>query len=412
MQYWRKQAAADGEVRLPAQPHLALLHGAMLLAGFGTVFLGPLLPVLSAAARTNDSGSGLFFTAQFIGSFLGGVTTSAHLWRSLLRGCTSATIGFLLLSLCVSHHAALPWFAVALLPLGFGVGQALTSVNLLTAARFHAQRGAALSLVNFSWSLGAVLTPAVLGYVLKRSAPQHILWGASGLFCVAVAGTAWNRLQSGALTVAAPVTKGVRSALPLSTFLFFASLLFTYGGVETSLGGWTTTFGQRYGSDSAMTGVTAGAFSTTALWLGLTVGRALVPVLLPRIRERTLLQASVLAATLTTLALSRSNGGVAMITICVLLGLSLAPWFPLVLTSMIDAGVGARQVGTIIAVSGIGAASLPLLEGTLSRSTGSLRVALAVPIGGLLWLLIATFRRVTPAFQSAAGGEAADSKGV
>ena len=412
MWHRQKQAPANGQTRLPAQPHVAVLHGAMLLSGFGTVFLGPVLPVLTAAAHTNDSGSGLFFTAQFIGSFLGGVTTTARLWRSLLRGCTAAAAGFLLLSLCVSRHAALAWYAIALLPLGFGVGQALTSVNLLTAQRFRKQQGAAISLVNFSWSLGAVLTPTVLGYLLKRNALPHILLGACGLFCLALVGTAWNSRQPGQQEAALPASPGVGGRLPLMTFLFFASLLFTYGGVETSLGGWTTTFGQRYGSGSSMTGSAAGAFSTTALWLGLTVGRALVPVLLPRIRERTLLQAAVVAATLATFALSRSSGGVEMVVTCVLLGLSLAPWFPLVLTSMIAAGVSASQVGTIIAVSGIGAAILPLVEGALSRSTGSLRVALLVPIAGLIWLLIASFRSVTPTFRTAPGHGGTEPKGV
>ena len=403
MRNWHKQPTPNGGARPAAQPHTALLHGAMLLSGFGTVFLGPVLPVLAATAHTNDSGSGLFFTAQFIGSFLGGVTTSAHLWRSLLRGCTAAAAGFLLLALCVSHQAALPWYAVALLPLGFGVGQTLTSVNLLTARRFHQKQGAALSLVNFSWSLGAVLTPSVLGLLLKHSALPHILVGACGLFCVALAGTVWNSRQPARQDATAPAADGGSSTLPLATFVFFASLLFTYGGVETALGGWTATFGQRYGgSGSSMTGSAAGAFSTTALWLGLTVGRALVPVLLPRIRERALLQISVIAATLAALALSRSSGGVEMVLTCALLGLSLAPWFPLVLTSMIAAGVSARQVGTIIAVSGIGAAILPLLEGSLSRSTGSLRLALLVPITGLLWLLLSSFKRVRPASRPAA----------
>ncbi len=413
LRQWRKQTKAAGAARPAAQPHVALLHGAMLLSGFGTVFLGPVLPVLAAGAHTNDSGSGLFFTAQFIGSFLGGVTTSAHLWRSLLRGCAAAAVGFLLLALCIGHQAALPWYAVALLPLGFGVGQALTSVNLLTARRFRKQQGAALSLVNFSWSLGAVLTPSVLGYLLKHSALQHILLGACGLFCAALVGTAWNSRQPAQQDSIVPATDHGSNRLPLATFLFFASLLFTYGGVETSLGGWTATFGQRYGSSgSSMTGSTAGAFSTTALWLGLTIGRALVPALLPRIRERTLLQTAVVAATLAALALSRSSGGFEMVLTCALLGLALAPWFPLVLTGMIAAGLSARQVGTVIAVSGIGAAILPLLEGSLSRSTGSLRLALSVPITGLFWLLLSSFKRVPPGSQWATTLSDAGSKGV
>src|SRR6187402_654177 len=73
-------AQTPAEIAAGASPNLALLHLCMLLAGFGTVFLGPTLPVLAANAHASDSGSGLFFTAQFVGAFFGGVTTSSRLW--------------------------------------------------------------------------------------------------------------------------------------------------------------------------------------------------------------------------------------------------------------------------------------------------------------------------------------------
>src|ERR1700712_5985045 len=88
-------------------PNLALLHGGMLLSGFGTVFLGPALPALAVSAHASDGGSGLFFTAQFIGAFFGGVTTSRRLWRSLIRGSAAAFVGFALLGACALLHASL-----------------------------------------------------------------------------------------------------------------------------------------------------------------------------------------------------------------------------------------------------------------------------------------------------------------
>lgn len=141
------------------EPSLSLFHAAMLLSGFGTVFLGPLLPALAASAHATDSGSGLFFTAQFIGAFFGGITTSHRLYYCLVRGLSSATAGFMFLAFCAGLHAGVLWDAVALIPLGFGVGQMLTSVNLLAAHRFQKQRSSALSFINFTWSLGAVTAP-------------------------------------------------------------------------------------------------------------------------------------------------------------------------------------------------------------------------------------------------------------
>jgi FHS family glucose/mannose:H+ symporter-like MFS transporter len=47
----------------------------------------------------------------------------------------------------------------------------------------------------------------------------------------------------------------------------------------------------------------------------------------------------------------------------------------------------ARQAGIVLAVSGLGAASLPWLMGVVSTRTGSLQVALALPFAAALGLL-------------------------
>ncbi len=47
----------------------------------------------------------------------------------------------------------------------------------------------------------------------------------------------------------------------------------------------------------------------------------------------------------------------------------------------------ARQAGIVVAVSGLGAAALPWLMGEVSTRTGSLQVALALPLAAALGLL-------------------------
>ena len=383
----RLRTGLHGYTGHAAEPNLALLHGSMLLSGFGTVFLGPALPALAAAAHVSDSGSGVFFTAQFVGAFFGGVTTSSRLWVSLLRGSAAATLGFFLLGLCVRQGSSLAWDLGPLLLLGFGVGQMLTSVNLLASRRSVAHRGATLSLVNFSWSLGAVLSPFLLGSLLPSISLGTLLLTASIFFAVALTAAGVNS-RFGARE--RPLTDSLRLSgkLNASAFAYFAVLLLVYGGVETSLSGWVTTFGTRFGSGTLQTS----ALATTALWLGITAGRAIAPLLLRIVRERTLLTSTLLLATLLVAALSQARGAAIIIGLSALVGLSLAAWFPLVLSSMLGEGAAAGQVGTIIAVSGLGAAALPFMVGAVSRSTGSLRLALMVPLCGLLVLLVLSFR--------------------
>ena len=374
-----------------ATPNLGLLHLCMLLSGFGTVFLGPTLPVLAGSAHASDSGSGLFFTAQFLGAFFGGLTTSRRLWFSLIRGSAAAAIGFASLAVCAALHASLPWDAAALLPLGFGVGQMLTAVNLLASQRFSSSRGSALSLVNLSWSLGAMSAPFLLGSLLPRVRLGTLLVCVATLFvatCVAAVGNA----RGLGLTLVNPTGTSSRRRLRTPVFVYFAFLLLLYGGVETSISGWITTFGTRYGSSALQTS----ALGATALWIGITAGRALAPLLLRFLRERTLLTATLVAASALTALLSRANGATVIIALAGLLGMALAPWFPLVLSSMLGEGAAPGEVGTIIAVSGIGAATLPLLLGAVSRASGSLRVALLVPLCGLVLLLALSFRRGEP----------------
>ena len=368
----------------------------MLLSGFGTAFLGPALPALAASAGALDSGSGLFSTGQFLGAFFGGVTTSRRLWRSLLRGSAAATAGFLLLALCAHRHATLPWTAASLVPLGFGVGQMLTSLNLLAAARFQADRGAALSRVNFTWSLGAVMSPFLLGNLLTRFPLPAILLCIAILFAVAFTAAARNARQPAKRAVngdepahTGAQAPGISSGFNLGPFAYFAGLLLLYGGVETALSGWITTFGTRYGSGTL--GISA--MGATMLWIGITAGRALASSLLRSVKERTLLIASLLTATVLAACLSLAHGALSITVLAGCLGLALAPWFPLVLAGMLGEGASASQVGTIIAVSGLGAASLPLLVGEVSRAAGSLRVGLLVPLAGLVLLFALSFRR-------------------
>ncbi len=376
-------AAAVGPLPHTHAP-AALLHYCILLTGFGTVFLGPMLPALTALLHLSDRGAGTLLAAQFSGAFLGGWTTSAPLQRSMLRGLAAAALGFAALATCALRAPSLAYALPALALLGFGIGQTITSVNLLASHKWAHRRGAALNLLNFSWSCGALTAPLLLLRLLRTLHPSTILYSFAALL---VAGFAATLLQQSPGTD--PADTGSRAAgLRRPAYLFFGLLLFLYGGVETSLSGWLTTFDHRY---VASAGWQSMALSTAAFWASLTMTRLLAPALLRVIPERLLLRLGLAVATCALLLLLLAHGTVQITACAAVAGLSLSPWFPLVLSALVAQSPTASQAGRVIAISGLGAAALPWLVGQVSVASGSLRVALLLPAAGVVLLLLLSF---------------------
>jgi fucose permease len=173
-------------------------------------------------------------------------------------------------------------------------------------------------------------------------------------------------------------------------FAYFAGLLFLYGGLETCLSGWLTTFALRYG-DKTQGAFALSEYTTLLLWLALTVGRAGSSGLMLRVGERTLQRAGLAASAVCIAALTMAHGGMAIAGIAMLLGLSLSPFFPATFALLMVEGPTASQAGMVIAASGLGAASLPWLMGVVSTRTGSLVTALGLPLGAAVLLLGMSF---------------------
>lgn len=371
-------------------PSGALLHYAALLTGFGTAFLGPSLPALTAALHLSDSGDGTLLAAQFTGAFLGGWTTRSPLHRCMQRGYTAAFSGFALLAGALAWHAATAWAVGALLLLGFGIGQLITSNNLLAAMRWAQRRGAALTFLNFTWSAGALSAPLFIPALLRHSGTSLLFGGVAILLGL---GFLANGLLPATAspadgTASAEATRETGAGLSRSSYLYFCLLLFLYGGVETSLSGWLTFYDQRYG-----VGTSTVAASAAAFWFCLTGARALFSALLLRLPERLFLRGGLLLAVATLVGLLLAGHGSVITLLAGVTGAALAPWFPLVFSGLVAEQPLAKQAGRVVAVSGLGAAALPWLVGQVSGHSGSLRTGLVLPIAATLALVGLSFRR-------------------
>jgi len=349
----------------------------------GTVLLGPILPTLSQQWHLPDELIGRLLFAKFIGAFVGGATIPRKLRNGIFLGLLSSCAGFL----GFAYAGGLVSGCIALFLAGFGLGQIIASTDILIGRRYRHHTGSALSVINFFWSLGAVCIGALVAALLPIYSLHSFLLTFAILFVVIALGT---RLRT--VFVDAPsgsATESDDTPLPIArkVILCFCVMLFFYGGLETCLSQWITIYSDRYTHGHILGGQSA----IVVLWSSLTVGRLFSSLLLRYIRESSLQRIAMLSSALLVLVVSRCHSATPLAIACALLGLSLSGFFPSTFALLLRRRPPAKLAGFILAVSGLGAASLTWLMGLVSSHAGSLRVAMVVPFGAAIMLLAASF---------------------
>jgi FHS family glucose/mannose:H+ symporter-like MFS transporter len=261
-----------------AGPSIVWLAAGFLLAGLGTVLLGPILPSLLHDWQLTDQQGGLLLAAKFVGSFLGGVSVPRRLRFGVLGGMAFACAGFGAFAL----SGGLASGAACLFVGGFGLGQIIASTNIVVGRRYREHTGSALASVNFFWSLGAVACGLIAAAVLPRFHLRGPLLTFAGMFLVIGMGGFVNPSRGGVQNGEALTADAEK--LPARVLMRFAVLLFLYGGLETCMTGWLTTYTLRF-SDVRLLG---GQSAIVLLWSALTAGRAISSAALRVMREATL----------------------------------------------------------------------------------------------------------------------------
>src|SRR5271167_745615 len=165
-------------------------HAAFVPIGIVTVLLGPLLPILSTRWSLNYTQAGSLFTVQFLSSTVGVALSGFCVSRWGFR--FAIKIGLLAMAVGV---AALPYGSrflgiVCIALYGTGLGLAIPAANLLVADVNQFQRSAALNLLNFSWSLGAVACPFLVAAAARGHELPFLLACFAGLLFLVSLGIA------------------------------------------------------------------------------------------------------------------------------------------------------------------------------------------------------------------------------
>jgi MFS transporter, FHS family, glucose/mannose:H+ symporter len=380
MSHVKKSAAKSLRHRL-LEP---LLHLGFALTGVGTVLLGSILPRLSAQWHLRDKDAGLLLLVQFAMSASGALLVRRNFWKTLACGYGLMSSGAF--AIVLLQQRSLPAFGVY----GLGLGLAMTSTNMLTGRRYPKRMGAALALLNFSWSAGSVACPLVAAEFLRhtRASDAFVLVGLMALPFALV-----QLLGDGddlhAPAVPGPAPAGMKEA---TTIAYFAFLAFLYVGIEATVGNWMSTYASR---TTAWT-FAASTLAVAVFWAALVLGRALTPVILTRMPEQRLYRVSVFATIAGVLILLSAHTPLTILSGAAVTGLSLAPLFPLILALFLVEIGESNNAGWVFAVAGLGGAVLSWLTGIVSSDTGSLRIGLLVPgAAALLMLLMIGWRRAS-----------------
>ena len=379
-----------------------VLHGGFVVAGIVTTLIGPILPILIGRWSLTDQRAGLFFTAQFCGSMAG----VASLGWLIKRGYRHALVcGFSLIAAGVAglnlggYVASLAAAAV----FGCGLGQVLSATNLWVAEVAKTRRVAALSILNLMWGLGAIASSPLVMLAQRRGATPLLL------YAIAV-GALFTALILAGMNLEPATTEEEEQRGPtrsenisMRSTVSLAALFFLYVGSENSVAGWVASLTKRTNPDSG----DLWALTPMFFWGGLLAGRALVPLVPLRRRERTLLASGLMLAAVGICLLLEART-FESVAICVTAaGLGLAGIYPILVAWLVKAfGERSRRIGAVMfALAGMGGATMPWLVGLMSTRMGSLRSGLIVPLAGCAAMFTLMATMLEPIFRGASKPE-------
>ena len=357
----------------------ARLHLGFVYIGIVTILLGPLLPYLARRWSLSDSQAGFLFTAEYSGSVLGNLLTGLLLPR--LGFSKVMGIGFLVFALGFSLLGAGPWTLACLLIFLYGtaLGLSVPTTNLRGTQLPSANTAAAVSLLNFSWGIGAVLCPFLIAVLL----PSLGLRGFSAslaVFALIFAGLYFIRPTTSRAPIKQPLGRSLEAWLTKLRHARAVPLLvlfFLYVGVESAIGGWVAAYEKRMpGMESS-----AWALAPSVFYFFLLIGRGFTPLALRRFSQVLISASGLLCAVAGSSILACSQTPFTLHAGAALAGLGLAPQYPLYVTWLADTfREDANWLGSLyFGGAGLGGAVLPWLVGIIAARTNSLRAGLVLP---------------------------------
>jgi len=369
-----------------------LLHAGFVAVGIITTLIGNVLPTFIHQWSLTDSQAGFLIAAQFTGSSLATLLTSVLLPRFGFARVLCA--GFLAFSLGFSFLGLGPWFiaAVSVFVYGFGYGLVNPATNLRGTVLPSKNVASTVSLLNLSWTVGAVSCPLVVGQLLPRIGVRGIAIALAVVGIVIAAGHLHRHSSS-------PEPAAERATRPFSEWMHnlaqapSVSLLlifFLYVGTEVGVGNWAATQEKRLPGGALSTVLLAPSF----FYGFLLVGRAISPILVRRISTIAISMTGLVSAAFGTMVIILAHQTHWLFAGAAFAGLGCAPQYPIFVTWLAQTfGKNATWLSALFfGAAGAGGAALPWFMGIVGAQADSLRAGFALPLAACFLMVIFTAR--------------------
>ena len=364
-----------------------LLHFGFLISGIVTIFIGQILPILSAKLQLNDEQASYFFTFQFAGSLAGTFLTQTFARRigfagATVFGCAAMATGILFLN----FDSRLVCSA-AFLVMGFGIGITLPAINMLTVELNPLNVTPALNFLNFFWGVGAIICKPFVDFFSTPTSiftPTVIL--AVLLFAVGLAILFVPREKEQSQFF---VRQEAQDLIPIWTTLtawLITLFNFIHIGFESGAGGWITTYANRFPSETRFFWLSP----TLAYFFFFVAGRGVAPVFSRYLRENRMILSSLIVLTCGVIILVTGNNFWILILGASIAGFGTSSIFPTNMARFTKTfGETATRRATPLFVSGtLGSALVTQLIGYFSTNYGNLRVGMYVLLASCLSLIV------------------------
>ncbi len=351
---------------------------------FGAVLLlmGSLLPSLKVGyAQGGNLGSfplvGILLATTLVGPVLDVFGTKQVL---------SVAVALIALALAIMPSLeSYPSLAAAAFTYGLGGGLLNTAANTLVSDLSASGRGAALNLLGFSFSLGAVSAPLLMSSAVGLRSPTVLrgLAGATALILLPLV-----TLRFPPPTGAGSRIKSLLRVLNRPLVWLFGLLLFFESGSENCMFVWSS----KIVADTLRTTPQRANFALLGLSIALGVGRLLAALLLRWLGSRNTLLLSAATTIVGVSAVYARQGFANVVFGMAIIGLGMAPIFPTTLGLAGDRFP--RETGTvfgaIMAVALVGGMTGPQ-AGAYFAAQGPLKVLRLPAVSAFIIALLAFF---------------------
>ena len=364
---------------------MILLCAGFILTGILTVLLGQILPILSTRLNLNDQELGYLFVGQFAGSLAGTLCYGRLLGK--LGYLKSLFGGFCLMAFGCAGLNSDSWFwcEAAVSTYGIGIGLTIPAINMLVVELDPERSASALNTVNFFWGIGAILSKPFVDHIgtpISVAVPTMVLsvmFLTIGLFIVFSNYRESARSSDESLGFTIPIWT-------TKTAWFIAIFNFVHIGIESSVGGWITTYQGRL-----MRVESSGWISAALVYFTfLVAGRGIAPIFFRRFSENTVLVTSLIVMTSGILLIMVTESFTFLLVGSAVLGLGCSSVFPTNMSrfTKIFGSNATQQAMPIFVLGSLGGALVTWLVGLISSTFNSLRAGFLIILLSCILLIV------------------------